>query len=142
MDIDGKTKNGGQAITADLAQPVILEQGGEPVAVLISAAEYSRWQTLLQSQGQLTATAARRAADKALFRDLVGCALSSDEPVFVPSPSPRWRVPYHFLPDGTLAVIIEVDARTGAVTLTDEERNHILDQVERHSREHASTPAS
>jgi len=139
MATNGKTKteNGGQVITADLAQPVILEQDGEPVAVLISAAEYDRWQTLLQSQEQLTAVAARRAADKALFRDLVGCALSSGEPVLVPSPSPRWRVPYHFLPDGALAAIIEVDARTGAVALTDEERNRILAQVEKHNRKYA-----
>ena len=142
MDIDGKTKNGGQAITADLAQPVILEQDGEPAAVLISTAEYNRWQTLLQSWEQLTAVAARRSADKALFQDLVGCALNSGEPVFVPSPFPRWRVPYHFLPDGALATIIEVDARTGAVALTDAERSHILDQMEKHNYVSTSIPFS
>jgi hypothetical protein len=71
---------------------------------------------------------ARRAADRAVFGDLVGCALSSGEPIWAATPKPQWRVPYRFF-DGTLLAIVEVDAQTGAVSLTDEARSNLLAQV-------------
>lgn len=114
---------------ADLSQPLVLERDGQPLAVLMSIEAYERYQTLLAQQETLSAAAARRAADRAVFRDLVGCALSSGEPVWAAAPTPQWRVPYRFL-DGTLLTIITVDAHTGAVSLTEETRTSLLEQVE------------
>lgn len=131
----------GKTATTSLEQPVILERDGEPVAVLMSVAEYNRYQAILQSQEQLSAVAARRAADKALFQNLVGCALSSDEPVLAASPRPHWRVSYRFL-DGTLVAIIEVNAHTGTVALTNIERDKILSHVEKLALQYASTQIS
>jgi len=37
----------------------------------------------------LSAAEARRAADRAVFGDLVGCALSSGEPLWVSTPEPH-----------------------------------------------------
>ena len=65
-----------------------------------------------------------------MFGDLVGCALSSGDPVWVSTPEPHWRVPYKSF-DGTLLTVVDVDARTQAVSLTDEERATLLEQVER-----------
>jgi hypothetical protein len=64
-----------------------------------------------------------------VFGDLVGCALSSDEPVWSPEPQPHWRVPYRLL-DGRLLAIIHVDAQTAAVALSDRERDALLDKLE------------
>jgi PHD/YefM family antitoxin component YafN of YafNO toxin-antitoxin module len=136
------SNRGSQTITTSLEHPVILEQDGKQIAVLISPAEYNQWQATLQMQEQLTAAAARRAADKALFQDLAGCALSSGEPVYVPTPPPRWRVPYRFLPDGGLAAIIEVDARSGTAALTETERRRILSQLEEHTRRNVPSALS
>ena len=69
-------------------------------------------------------------AGRAVFGDLVGCALSSGEPVWVPEPEPHWRVPYQSL-DGALLAVVEVNARTGDSSLTAEERATLLEQVER-----------
>ena len=66
----------------------------------------------------------------AVFDDLVGCALSSGEPVWVPAPEPHWRVPYQSL-GGALLALVEVDARTGDSSLTAEEHATLLEQVER-----------
>jgi len=79
---------------------------------------------------RISALEARRAADRAVFGDLVGCALSSGDPVWVPAPEPHWRVPYRGF-DGTLLAVVDVDARTQAVSLTGEERAVLLKQVER-----------
>ena len=114
----------------DLSQPIILERNGQPVAVLMSIEEYERYQALMQQQESVSALDARRAADRAVFGDLVGCALSSGDPIWVPSPEPRWRVPYRSF-DGTVLVTVEVDARTREVSLTDEERTALLQQIER-----------
>ncbi|MCP4362164.1 MAG: type II toxin-antitoxin system Phd/YefM family antitoxin [Chloroflexi bacterium] len=137
--MSNKIKEGtvNKTATTDLEQPVILERKGEAVAVLMSVAEYDRYQIVLQSQEQLSAAAARRAADKAIFQDLVGCALSSGEPMFAAAPHPHWRVPYRFLGDNALVAIIEVNAQTGAVVLTNAERDQILAQVEQLTRQHA-----
>jgi PHD/YefM family antitoxin component YafN of YafNO toxin-antitoxin module len=113
----------------DLSRPVVLEREGEPVAVLLSVEEYRRYQTLLEEKQQLTAEQARRAADQIVFGDLVGCALSSGEPVWSPEPRAHWRVPYRFF-DGTLLTVIEVNAETGAVSLTKKERTALLKKVE------------
>lgn len=129
------------APTANLERPVILEQDGEPIAVLMSMADYGRYQNALQAQAQLSAAEARRKADKALFADLVGCALSGGDPQLASGPSPHWRVPYRFL-DGTLVAIIEVDAHTGNVSLTDSQRNQILSQVEELASQHAPTKSA
>ncbi len=118
------------ASVADLSHPIILERDGQPVAALMSIEEYARYQALLKEHQRISALEARRAADRAVFGDLVGCALSSGEPAWVPAPKPHWRVPYRSF-DGTLLVVVEVDARTRAVSLTDEERAALLKQVER-----------
>jgi PHD/YefM family antitoxin component YafN of YafNO toxin-antitoxin module len=129
------------APTANLERPLILEQDGKPIAVLMSMADYGRYQNALQAQAQLSAAEARRKADKALFDDLVGCALSSGDPQLASGPAPHWRVPYRFL-DGTLVAIIEVDAHTGDVSLTDSQRNQILSQVEKLANQHAPTKSA
>ena len=115
---------------ADLSRPIILERDGQPVAALISIEEYSRYQALLKEYQRTSALEARRAADRAVFGDLVGCALSSGDPVWVPAPEPHWRVPYKSF-DGTLLASIKVDARTRTASLTDKERAALLEQVER-----------
>lgn len=117
------------ALTADLSRPVVLERDGQPMAVLMSIEEYEYYQTLLAQEEQLSATEARRAADRVVFGELVGCALSSGEPVWSIASKPHWRVPYrHF--NGMLLKIVEVDARTGKVALAEEERTNLLEQVE------------
>lgn len=73
---------------------------------------------------------ARRVADHAVFGDLVGCALSSGDAVWVPTPEPHWRVPYRSF-DGRLLAVVEVDAHTHTVSLTDEERAALLERIER-----------
>jgi len=118
------------ASVTDLSRPIILERDGQPVAVLISIEEYERYQALLEEQQRIFTLKARRAADRAVFGDLVGCALSSGDPVWVPTPKPHWRVPYRSF-DGTLLTIVDVDAHTLTASLTDEERAALLEQVER-----------
>ncbi len=115
---------------ADLSHPIILERDGQPVAVLMGIEEYERYQALLGEYQGVSALEARRAADRAVFGDLVGCALSSGDPAWDPAPKPHWRVPYRSF-DGALLAVVEVDARTRTVSLTDEERTALLDQVER-----------
>ncbi len=97
---------------------------------MISIEEYERYQALLRERQKVSALEARRAADRAVFGDLVGCALSSGDPVWVTAPEPHWRVPYQSF-NGTLLAVVNVDVRTQAVSLTDEERTALLEQVER-----------
>jgi len=118
------------ALMADLSRPIVLEQGGQPVAVLLSFEAYKQYQALLEQQAHLSALEARRAADRAVFGDLVGCALSSGEPIWALTPQPHWRIPYRAF-DGTLLAIVNVDAQTATVSLTEEERARLLAQVER-----------
>lgn len=113
----------------DLGQPLIVQRDGQPVGALISIEEYERYRAWLRQPHELTASEARRAADRAVFHDLVGCALSSGDPVWKPAPEPRWCVPYRSF-DGQLLITIEVNAQTGQVLLTDEERATLLAQVE------------
>jgi PHD/YefM family antitoxin component YafN of YafNO toxin-antitoxin module len=113
----------------DLDIPTILERDGQPVAVLISVEEYERYQALLRQQQKISAQEARRAADRAVFGELVGCALSSGDPIWSPTPEPRWRIPYHLF-DGTLLAVVEVDACAQTVLLTEEERTALLEQVQ------------
>jgi PHD/YefM family antitoxin component YafN of YafNO toxin-antitoxin module len=129
LDQIKETRAAYSASVADLSHPVILERGGQPVAALISIEEYRRYQALLKEHQSISALEARRAADRAVFGDLVGCALSSGDPTWVLAPETHWRVPYRGL-DGTLLTTVEVDARTGAVSLTDEERAALLERVE------------
>ena len=96
----------------------------------MSIEEYKRYQALLRQHERISALEARRAADRAVFGDLVGCALSSGDPEWGPSPEPHWRVPYRSF-NGTLMAEVVVDARTQEVSLTDEERAALLQQVER-----------
>jgi prevent-host-death family protein len=133
MDDPKQAKEAGVAYSAsvaDLNQPVIVQRGGQPVAALISIEEYERYQALLREHQEISASGARRVADHAVFRDLVGCALSSGEPTWVPAPEPHWCVPYRSF-DGTLLAVVEVNARTQAVSLTFEERATLLEQIER-----------
>jgi hypothetical protein len=125
-------------LTTELDQPLILERDGEAVAVLLSMAEY---QALTARQEYLTAGEARRAADKAVFRDLVGCALSSGAPIWSPQPHPHWRVPYHFI-NGPLLKIVSVDARTGEVSLSEPEREALLQEVGNLAEENATSSAT
>ena len=125
-----ETRASYSALVADLGHPIILERDGQPVAALMSIEEYERYQALLKELPAVSAREARRAADRAVFGELVGCALSSGDPVWVPAPEPHWRVPYRGL-DGTLLAAVNVDARTRAVSLTDEERAALLERVER-----------
>ncbi len=125
-----ETKASYSAPTTDLSHPVILERDGEPVAALLSIEEYERYQALLKEHQGTSALEARRVADHVVFGDLVGCALSSGDPVWVPAPEPHWRIPYRSF-DGTLLAVVDVDARTQAVSLTDEERAELLERVER-----------
>ena len=78
---------------------------------------------------RLQSQRARRAADRAVFGDLVGCALSSGEPEWVPTPGPHWRIPYTGF-DGKLLITVDVEADTLAVSLTDKERSALLERVE------------
>ena len=78
----------------------------------------------------LSAGEARRTADRAVFGDLVGCALSSGDPLWLPTPEPHWSIPYRSFA-GTLLIAVDVDARTGAVALADEERTALMDKIER-----------
>ena len=114
----------------NLDTPVILERDGQPVAVLMSIQEYERYQSLLEQHQKISALEARRAADRFVFGDLVGCALSSGDAMWISEPEPRWRVPYRLF-DGTLLAEVEVNARTQAVLLTKDERTDLLEQVER-----------
>ena len=125
-----ETRASYSALVADLGHPIILERDGQPVAALMSIEEYERYQALLKELPAVSALEARRAADRAVFGELVGCALSSGDPVWVPAPEPHWRVPYRSF-DGTLLAAVNVDARTRAVSLTDEERAALLERVER-----------
>ncbi len=118
------------ALMADLSQPIVLKRGEQPLAVLMSIEEYEHYQTILGQQAQISALEARRLADRAVFGDLVGCALSSDEPIWVPTPKPHWRIPYRFF-DGTLVAIVNVDAHTALVSLTEEERSALLEKTKR-----------
>lgn len=115
--------------TTDLTHPLIVEQGGQPRAVLLSMEQYERYRALLAEQEYLSATQAQQAADRVVFGDLVGCALNSDVPIWVPKPKPLWRVPYRLF-DGSLLTIVEVDAYTASVSLTEQERARLLAQVE------------
>ncbi len=114
------------ALMENLSQPIILERDGEPVAVLMSLAEY---ETMIAAGQSLSAVQARRAADKVVLQDLVGCALSSGEPLFSPLPAPHWRVPYRYV-DGSLVAIVPVDIQSGHVSFTAQERDALLVQVE------------
>jgi len=114
----------------DLSHPIILERDGQPVAALLSVEEYECYQALLKERQRISALEARRAADRAVFGNLVGCALSSGDPTWVPAPKPHWRVSYRSF-DGTLLATVDVDAHTQAVSLTDEERAALLERIER-----------
>lgn len=127
------------ASVTDLSQPIILERDGQPVAALISIEEYERYQALLKKRQTELALEARRAADRVVFGDLVGCALSSGNPVWMPDPEPHWRVPYRLF-DGDLLMTVQVDAHTLAVSFTDEERAALLDQLEQLATEHDVSP--
>ncbi len=65
-----------------------------------------------------------------VFGDLVGCALSSGRPIWPQIPSPRWQIPYHTF-DHIPLKVVEVDALTGEVYLTPDERTALLTEVER-----------
>ncbi|HMN27643.1 MAG TPA: hypothetical protein PKE45_05755 [Caldilineaceae bacterium] len=77
----------------------------------------------------LSASQAQRSADRSVFGDLVGCALSSGQPVWETEPQPHWQVPYRLF-DGTLVKWVKVDAYTGNVSLTPQEREQLLQLVE------------
>ncbi len=124
-----QTIEASQVLTTNLNKPVILEQNGHPVAVLLSISEFQHYQQLLAKQPLLSAKEAQHSADRALFGDLVGCALTSGEPVWAAKPTPQWRIPYRLF-DGTLVEVVTVDAVTAEVRLTEVARNRLLDRVE------------
>ena len=112
----------------NLDEPVVLEQHGEAKAVLISLKDYQHYQTVLARQDYISARQARRAANQAVFGDLVGCPLSCEEPLWIPKPEPHWHIPYRLF-DGTLMVVVEVDAYTGQAAFTKQERTALLERV-------------
>ncbi len=118
------------ALSTDLSQPVIVERDGRPVAAVISIEEYERYRALLNDLQFISAREARRIADRVVFGELVGLALSSGEPEWVPEPEPVWRVPYRTF-DGHLLTTVDVNARSQAVSLTEERRNALLQEVGR-----------
>ncbi len=116
------------AITTDLAEPILLQEAGTAIAAVISIEDYAHYQTLRAQDQRISATEARRAANRALFQDLVGCALSVGDPLWVPEPTPHWRVPYRLF-TGEIAALIHVDAESGQVVLDPETRKSILEKV-------------
>jgi hypothetical protein len=84
--------------------------------------------TAVRAPEFISAAQARQLTDHAVFRDLVGCALSSGEPEWSATPQPHWRVPYRSL-NGVLLATIDVDARTQIVSLTDEQRMALLEKI-------------
>lgn len=115
-------------ITADLAEPIVLEEAGAPIAAVISIEAYEQYQAMRRQEPRISATEARRAANRALFQDLVGCALSVGEPVWVPEPTPHWRVPYRLF-NGEIAALIHVSAETGRVTLDSATRQAVIEKA-------------
>lgn len=115
-------------LSVPVDQPIILEQGGNPVAVLISVADYQRFQELRSTHESISASQAQRAANRRVFGDLVGCALSCGEAEWSENPTPRWQIPYSLF-DGTLIQVVEVDGQTGMVFLSDKERERLLTRV-------------
>lgn len=115
--------------TYDLTEPILLEEAGKSVAAVISIEEYERYQVFRNEHHNVSATEARRSANQALFGDLVGCALSVDEPLWVPEPTPHWRIPYRSF-TGEIVAIISVDAKTGQADLGAETREKILQKVQ------------
>ena len=115
-------------ITTDLAEPILLQEAGTAIAAVMSMEDYAHYQALRTQEERISATAARRAANRALFQDLVGCALSVGEPLWVPEPTPHWRVPYRLF-TGEIVALIQVDAESGQVALDAETRNGILQKV-------------
>ncbi|MCE7987112.1 MAG: type II toxin-antitoxin system Phd/YefM family antitoxin [Caldilinea sp. CFX5] len=109
--------------------PLILEHDGEAVAVLLSLQDFERYQALLHTDQFISATVARRAANRAIFGDLVGCPVSCDEPVWVPDPTPYWRVPYRLF-DSTLLCVVTIDARTGEALFTNADRTALFEQIQ------------
>lgn len=109
--------------------PLILEHDGEAVAVLMSLQEFERYQALLHADKFVSAAVARRAANRAVFGDLVGCPLSCDEPLWVSAPTPVWRVPYRLF-DSTLLCVVTVDARTGEALFTNADRAQLFEQIQ------------
>lgn len=109
--------------------PLILEHDGEALAVLMSMQDFERYQVLLHADNFISAGMARRAANRAVFGDLVGCPLSCGEPTWIPEPTPVWRVPYRLF-DGTLMGVVEIDARTGEAHFTDQDRTQLLEKIQ------------
>lgn len=77
----------------------------------------------------ISASDARRAANRRLFGDRVGTALSSKPPLWSADPEPHWEIPYHFF-DGTPFISISVNAKSGNVLLSEQEREAILSRLE------------
>lgn len=82
----------------------------------------------MAATSSISASQARRAANRRVFGDLVGCALSCGEAEWSENATPHWRIPYSLF-DGTLLQMVEVDGQTGVVSLTDDERENLLDKV-------------
>ena len=109
-------------------EAVFLQDKGQTVAVMISIAEYERYQVLLHATATINASEARKLANRVIFGDLVGLALSVGDPVWVQAPQPAWRIAYRLF-DGTLVRVVDVDAQTGQVLLSSQERDKMLMKV-------------
>jgi len=126
----------------DLSRPVVLQQDGHPIGVLISIENYEQYQRLTEAKQPISAREAMRAANRIVFGDLVGCPLSCGDPILAPKPEPRWRIPYRLF-DGTLMRLVEVDAFSSEVFLSTRERDALLKKVQQHVKSsHVSTSAS
>lgn len=123
----------------DLSHPVVLQQDGHPIGVLISIEKYEQYQQLVEAKEPISAREAMRAANRIVFGDLVGCPLSCGDPILAPKPKPRWRIPYRLF-DGTLMHLVEVDAFSSEVFLSTQEREALLNKVKQHATSsHVST---
>lgn len=126
----------------DLSHPVVVQQDGHPIGVLISLENYEQYQQFIKAKEPISAREAMRAANSIVFGDLVGCPLSCGDPIWVPKPEPRWRIPYRLF-NGTLMRFVEVDAFSRQVFLSTQERDALLNNVKQQvASSHVSAAAS
>lgn len=122
-------------IKTNLTEPVILQEEGKPIAAVISVKDFEDYQAFRNQPRRLSAAEARRIANRALFQELVGCALNVGDPIWAPTPIPVWRIPYRLF-TGEIVAVIEVRADTGEVQLDAHTRAEILQKVRTQTTTH------
>lgn len=117
-----------QAHIVSAGRPVIIKDPDAPL-VILTLAEFEHYRWLMDQQRHVSASDARRAANRAFLRDLVGTQVGNGPLVWATDPLPHWKVPFHHT-DGTLITTIDVDAKTGEAQLSEVERAQLFDQLE------------